>query len=249
MVGKKENESISQKLNHSFCSYVANSNFGRFLLPNSSFTRSKRLNKTTKALHQAGNLVGWSVDCLSRQDDTNVILDSRDVQVIPYLTHPVLAGNIWHICGTYLAHILGKSWAYFRCNLTITWAFFGYIMVVSVVYIRPILFRSCSYLGYMLDICWACLQHILSISRAYQGHAFDIPHSLFKANRYNSLEILAWSHSVFIQFSFCRKQIFVQPLLVLSIRNCNLFNLKYKMASYPILALPTPILMVKLITF
>ena len=35
------------------------------------------------------------------------------------------------------------------------------------------------------------------------------------ANRYTRLENLAWSHSVFIQLSFCRIYIFMKPLLLL----------------------------------
>ena len=73
-------------------------------------------------------------------------------------------------------------------------------MVISVEYLRPILFISCSYIEYMLEICWAHLKHILRISRAYFGYASGIPHSRFKANRYTRLDILAWSHSVFILF-------------------------------------------------
>ena len=38
-----------------------------------------------------------------------------------------------------------------------------------------------------------------------------------EANLYTRLENLAWSHSVFIQFSFCRKRRFMKPLLLSSI--------------------------------
>ena len=37
------------------------------------------------------------------------------------------------------------------------------------------------------------------------------------ANRYTRLENLAWSHSVSIQFSFCRKRRFMKPLLLSSV--------------------------------
>ena len=44
------------------------------------------------------------------------------------------------------------------------------------------------------------------------------------ANRYTRLENLAWSHAVFIQFSFCRKRRYMKPLLLSSIKQLNLFN-------------------------
>ena len=111
-------------------------------------------------------------------------------------------------------------------------------MVIPVAYLRHILFISCPYLGYILDIYWAYLEHILSISRAYHGHAFGIPHSLFKANRFSRHEILAWSQSVFIQFSFCRKQRFMQPLRLSIIKNC--YFLKPKIQS-GFLSNPSPL--------
>ena len=39
------------------------------------------------------------------------------------------------------------------------------------------------------------------------------------ANRYTRLENLAWSHSVFIQYSLCIKRRFMKPLLLFSIAN------------------------------
>ena len=38
-----------------------------------------------------------------------------------------------------------------------------------------------------------------------------------KSNRYTRIENLAWSHSVFWQFSFCRKRRFMKPLLLSSV--------------------------------
>ena len=49
-------------------------------------------------------------------------------------------------------------------------------------------------------------------------------HSYGTANRYTRLENLAWSHSNFWQFIFCRKCIFMKPLLLFSvdtIYTCN----------------------------
>ena len=53
-------------------------------------------------------------------------------------------------------------------------------------------------------------------------------------NCYTRLEILAWSHSVFIQFSLCIKRRFMIPLLLSRIENYKLPNLKYRMSFYPI---------------
>ena len=43
-------------------------------------------------------------------------------------------------------------------------------------------------------------------------------------NRYTRLENLAWSHSVFWLFIFCRKLSFMKPLLLSSTDTLNLFN-------------------------
>ena len=37
------------------------------------------------------------------------------------------------------------------------------------------------------------------------------------ANRYTKLENLAWSQTVFLQFTFCRKRRFMKPLLLSSV--------------------------------
>ena len=97
---------------------------------------------------------------------------------------------------------------------------------------------------YRLHTVYSTFYTLQSTLLTVQNHFYSCHSSsriaLNLSNRYTRLENLAWSHTVFIQFSLFIKRRFTKPLLLSNIKNCNSFNLKYWVSFYPINPIPIP---------